>query len=82
MASMTFNQKTFPVKPPDKGSFPLDHEGECREFMLSYMTCLQVNNNNNTLCRAAAKEYLGCRMEKQLMAKEDWKNLGFSEQKN
>ncbi|CAH0398281.1 unnamed protein product [Chilo suppressalis] len=27
MSTMTFGQKQFIPTPPDKGSFPLDHEG-------------------------------------------------------
>jgi cytochrome c oxidase assembly protein subunit 19 len=33
---------------------------------------------NNEECRLLAKEYLGCRMEKGLMAKDEWSNLGFT----
>ncbi len=29
MSSMTMGQKRLKVKPPEKGSFPLDHEGQC-----------------------------------------------------
>lgn len=76
---MTFSQKSFNVKPPDKGSFPLDHDGECKEFMLRYMKCLRENNMNNTNCRTVSKEYLQCRMDKNLMAKEDWKKLGYTD---
>lgn len=31
------------VTPPLKGSFPLDHEGECKLSMLNYMICLHEN---------------------------------------
>uniref|UniRef100_T1IHP2 SNRNP25 ubiquitin-like domain-containing protein n=1 Tax=Strigamia maritima TaxID=126957 RepID=T1IHP2_STRMM len=75
MSSMTFGQKNFTPKAPDKGSFPLDHAGECKKFMVKYMHCLQDKDNINTDCRTQAKDYLECRMEKQLMAKEDWKKL-------
>ncbi|OQR66644.1 UPF0369 protein C6orf57-like [Tropilaelaps mercedesae] len=30
MSSFTFGQKTFQTKAPDKGSFPIDHDGNCR----------------------------------------------------
>ena len=72
-------QKIFIPKPPDKGSFPLDHESECKAFMISYLKCLNNNDCNNTLCRQLAKDYLQCRMDRQLMAKEDWKLLGFKD---
>ena len=28
--------------PPLKGSFPLDHFGECKHFMLAYAKCMKV----------------------------------------
>lgn len=76
---MTFGQKNFTPTPPQLGSFPIDHEGECKKFMIKYMLCLRENKNENGLCRAESQNYLGCRMEKGLMAKEEWKKLGFSE---
>lgn len=76
MSSMTFGQKTFTPTPPAKGSFPLDHEGVCRKLMINYMKCLNVNNNDNSACRSEAREYLSCRMDNNLMLKEDWKKLG------
>ncbi|XP_014367207.2 cytochrome c oxidase assembly protein COX19 [Papilio machaon] len=75
--AMTFGQKPFIPTPPDKGSFPLDHDGVCKKSMTRFMKCLFNNNNNNSLCRDEAKEYLACRMENNLMAKEDWSKLGF-----
>ncbi|CAG0920109.1 unnamed protein product [Notodromas monacha] len=77
MSSMTFGQKSFTPSPPDKGSFPLDHEGLCKRPMLKYMLCLTQNNNRNSECRQEAKDYLECRMENNLMAKEDFKKLAF-----
>lgn len=74
---MTFGQKQFIPTPPDKGSFPLDHDGVCKDRMRQYMKCLLNHNGNNSMCRDEAKEYLGCRMENNLMAKEDWNRLGF-----
>ncbi|EPQ61034.1 hypothetical protein GLOTRDRAFT_31317 [Gloeophyllum trabeum ATCC 11539] len=68
----------FQVTPPDRGSFPLDHYGECRDFMTAYMNCLRNNNNSSTPCRHLNKAYLECRMNKGLMEKDDWKNLGLS----
>lgn len=76
MSSMTFSQKSFNPTPPEKGSFPLDHEGVCRKLMINYMKCLHLNRNNNSACRAESKEYLGCRMDNNLMAKEEWNKLG------
>ncbi len=76
---MTFGQKHFQAKAPDKGSFPLDHEGECKSFMVKYMACLRENQMQNTKCRTESKEYLECRMNANLMVREDWSKLGFKE---
>ncbi|OAL37312.1 hypothetical protein AYO20_03488 [Fonsecaea nubica] len=65
--------------PPERGSFPLDHDAECKHVISSYLRCLRKQNppgRNNEECRLLAKEYLGCRMEKGLMAKDEWTNLG------
>lgn len=64
--------------PPDRGSFPLDHEGECKDVMIRYLDCLQKQKGDNQVCKPISKEYLQCRMERQLMDREeDWTNLGF-----
>jgi cytochrome c oxidase assembly protein subunit 19 len=76
---MNYNQKIFTPVPPDKGSFPLDHEGECKTFMLKYMKCLHQGDGVNTECRQAAKDYLECRMDRQLMAREEWSKLGYAD---
>ncbi|KAK0618601.1 hypothetical protein B0T17DRAFT_495562 [Bombardia bombarda] len=66
--------------PPQRGSFPLDHDGECKEVMMSYLGCIKkVKGVNEDTCRMLAKSYLSCRMERNLMAKDDFKNLGFKE---
>ncbi|EJD04401.1 uncharacterized protein FOMMEDRAFT_34575, partial [Fomitiporia mediterranea MF3/22] len=62
--------------PPDRGSFPLDHYGECKEHMKAYLACLQKNGATSTPCRAMNKNYLECRMSKGLMERDDWHNLG------
>lgn len=77
--SYVINQKVFIPVPPDKGSFPLDHDGVCKSFMIKYMKCLRNNSNNNSVCRLEAKDYLGCRMENNLMTKDEWSKLGFSD---
>lgn len=79
MSSFTFGNKIFTPTPPEKGSFPLDHEGQCKKSMLQYMLCLKSNKNNNSECRIEAKDYLQCRMDNQLMAKEDFSKLGFED---
>ncbi|KAK3945252.1 hypothetical protein QBC46DRAFT_371702 [Diplogelasinospora grovesii] len=70
---------TKPV-PPQRGSFPLDHDGECRHIMTTYLNCIKkVKGVNEDECRDHAKSYLACRMERNLMAKDSFKNLGFKE---
>ena len=34
----------LPPRPPDKGSFPLDHFKECTEGKKMYMECLKRNS--------------------------------------
>ncbi|XP_017883274.1 cytochrome c oxidase assembly protein COX19 [Ceratina calcarata] len=80
MSSYSFSQKVFTPIPPEKGSFPLDHEGACKMLMVKYMRCLFENKNEGTMCREIAKDYLACRMDNDLMAREDWANLGFAEE--
>nr|CAD7590933.1 unnamed protein product [Timema genevievae] len=79
MSTMTFGQKSFTPTPPDKGSFPLDHEGHCKKEMLRYMLCMRANRNDNSSCRLQTKAYLSCRMDNNLMAKEDWSKLGLAD---
>lgn len=79
MSSMAFNQKIFTPTAPDKGSFPLDHENLCKKEMIKYMQCLRINRFDNAECRAESKQYLGCRMDNQLMTKEPWSKLGLED---
>ncbi|KAF8601476.1 hypothetical protein BDV93DRAFT_495551 [Ceratobasidium sp. AG-I] len=69
----------FSATPPERGSFPLDHEGECKAFMTTYLQCLAKNKNDGTPCRLLNKQYLECRMNKGLMERDEWKNLGFGD---
>jgi cytochrome c oxidase assembly protein subunit 19 len=66
---------------PERGSFPLDHDAECKHLISSYLRCLKSQNppgKNNPECRILAKDYLACRMDKGLMAKDEWQNLGLT----
>ncbi|KYQ99972.1 hypothetical protein DLAC_03562 [Tieghemostelium lacteum] len=65
--------------PPDKGSFPLDHDKECNDAMGDYLKCLQQNNSQSRYCVEFTKAYLKCRMDNGLMAKEEMENFGFDE---
>ncbi|BGP13778.1 hypothetical protein JCM10213_006390 [Rhodosporidiobolus nylandii] len=68
--------------PPIKGSFPLDHDGECKEYMTRYLKCMKESKQNSTECRHLSKEYLACRMDKNLMERTSWDALGFQEGKD
>nr|OQO23075.1 hypothetical protein B0A51_09579 [Rachicladosporium sp. CCFEE 5018] len=68
---------TKPI-PPERGSFPLDHDAECQPIMKKYLACLKtVKGMNSPECRELSKGYLQCRMERNLMAPDSMKNLGF-----
>lgn len=45
--------------------------GECKSFKEKFMKCLRDNNFENALCRNESKEYLECRMERQVPANQD-----------
>lgn len=46
--------------------------------MSVYLACLKkVKGVNDNACRELAKQYLSCRMDRNLMARDDFKNLGF-----
>ena len=69
-------------KPPDKGSFPIDHFGECKDVHDEYVACLKLNEYDNMSCRFLSKKYLKCRMDNQLMHPEKFERLGFTEKDN
>nr|GAT47325.1 cytochrome C oxidase assembly protein COX19 [Mycena chlorophos] len=71
----------FKPSPPERGAFPLDHDGECKEQMKLYMSCLRSNANKSSPCRPLSKDYLDCRMNKGLMERDEWANLGFQQQR-
>ena len=43
------------------------------------MMCLHQTDQSNEACRDQARDYLNCRMEKGLMAKEEWTKLGYAD---
>ncbi|XP_073846228.1 cytochrome c oxidase assembly protein COX19 [Musca autumnalis] len=79
MTSNTFNQSKFIPTAPEKGSFPLDHEGLCKKYYLLYMRCLHQSDDQSSQCRKEAQEYLNCRMQNELMEKAEWSRLGFED---
>jgi len=55
--------------PPERGSFPLDHDNECKMHMASYLTCLKKAKGVNVDdCRMLSKAYLQCRMDRYVLS--------------
>ncbi|KAI6183768.1 hypothetical protein M3Y97_00524300 [Aphelenchoides bicaudatus] len=81
MATQTgpFQRSQASPTPPLKGSFPLDHDSECRSEMFEYMKCINEKRGQNQPCRYLAKLYLACRMDKGLMERDEWERLGFKD---
>ncbi|CAE7199838.1 COX19 [Symbiodinium natans] len=73
-------KRIMPGRPPDKGSFPLDHFSECSKLKDEYLQCLKQHSHDNMSCRYLSKQYLQCRMDKNLMTKEPMHRLGFTEE--
>ncbi|KAJ8755934.1 hypothetical protein K2173_024479 [Erythroxylum novogranatense] len=73
------NRGLRPV-PPEKGIFPLDHLHECDLEKKDYLNCLKSSGHKSDKCRVFSKKYLECRMEKNLMAKQDMSELGFGKE--
>jgi cytochrome c oxidase assembly protein subunit 19 len=80
-----WSRANLPNSRPERGSFPLDHDAECKHIISSYLRCLKKPRAasgkiqagvNDEECRIIAKEYLQCRMDRNLMAKDEMKNLG------
>eukprot|EP00743_Colponemidia_sp_Colp-15_P007459 GILK01008060.1.p1 GENE.GILK01008060.1~~GILK01008060.1.p1 ORF type:complete len:128 (+),score=5.82 GILK01008060.1:42-425(+) len=79
MSSMSMGAPALRPRPPDKGSFPIDRDGQCTELMQAYMKCLKENNSWSVHCRDLSKQYLSCRMDNNLMVPETMERLGFGE---
>jgi cytochrome c oxidase assembly protein subunit 19 len=92
MASAGPYQARMQPTPPIKGSFPLDHEKVCAGEMIEYMLCLQVcdelvllaiplqnTRRESAPCRHLARDYFACRMKNNLMDKDEWSLLGFTD---
>ncbi|KAJ4787857.1 Cytochrome c oxidase assembly protein COX19 [Rhynchospora pubera] len=73
------NRGARPV-PPEKGIFPLDHLHECDQAKKEYIACLKTSGFKSEQCRHLSKKYLECRMERNLMAKQDISELGFGKE--
>lgn len=59
----------------------MDHDGECKFVIKDYLQCLRrARGTNEEECRGLAKVYLKCRMENNLMAPDEMRNLGFADE--
>mmetsp|Transcript_29584 Transcript_29584/g.90521 ORF Transcript_29584/g.90521 Transcript_29584/m.90521 type:complete len:123 (-) Transcript_29584:211-579(-) len=76
---MNFSAPKQQITPPERGSFPLDHGGECKPLKEEFMACLKAHGNEHVKCKALSKHYLECRMERGLMKKDDLANVGFGD---
>ncbi|KAJ5872423.1 uncharacterized protein N7529_004776 [Penicillium soppii] len=55
----------------------LNYAGECKHIISGYLKCIKLNKGtNDEACRKLAKDYLACRMDKNLMAPDNFQNLG------
>ncbi|KAK9159722.1 hypothetical protein Syun_006063 [Stephania yunnanensis] len=75
------NRGIAPV-PPEKGIFPLDRLHQCDLEKKEYLSCLKSSGYQSETCRFLSKKYLECRMQRNLMAKQDLKELGFVREQN
>lgn len=76
---MAYSGRAPPQIPPDKGSFPLDHNATCKSAMSTLMDCLRAHEHKNYPCKTLSKAYLECRMKNNLMTTEDLDEMGFAE---
>ncbi|WZN59074.1 cytochrome c oxidase assembly protein COX19 [Chloropicon roscoffensis] len=77
MAAAFGGSRGVAAKAPEKGVFPLDHFGECKTFAADYLACLKREKGDSLECKRLSKRYLECRMDANLMAREDLSKLGF-----
>lgn len=47
--------------------------------MQTYLSCLKNHKQDQSKCRLESKNYLGCRMEKGLMERVNWEDLGLAD---
>nr|KAJ3422641.1 Cytochrome c oxidase assembly protein cox19 [Polyrhizophydium stewartii] len=66
--------------PPERGAFPLDLHGECADIVKQYLACMRSQKGQAVGCRDLTQRYLACRMDKGLMERDSFDNLGFSKE--
>ena len=64
---------------PDKGSFPLDRKGQCKESAKAFLECIKDQDAKHAMCRSLSKKYLQCRMNRGLMKEESFDVLGYKQ---
>ncbi|KAI8805189.1 hypothetical protein BJ742DRAFT_821336 [Cladochytrium replicatum] len=64
---------------PERGSFPLDVQGKCKQAAQAYFACLKQNATDHAPCKEFSKAYLACRMDRGLMDKEDFSRIGYGD---
>lgn len=67
------------VRPPDKGSFPLDHKGVCKSMRENWVACMNTHAWDSSKCRSESAAYLRCRMDNNLMSPEEVAKLGYND---
>lgn len=72
-----FQGRAYQPTAPEKGSFPLDHKGQCKGPMKEFLSCLKTTDNQHHKCKEVSKNYLQCRMQRGLMQEEDLGELGY-----
>mmetsp|Transcript_24564 Transcript_24564/g.77026 ORF Transcript_24564/g.77026 Transcript_24564/m.77026 type:complete len:116 (-) Transcript_24564:666-1013(-) len=70
------------ARAPEKGVFPLDHDGTCKADAKAFLQCLDKNDSDHFSCRKLSRQYLECRMQNKLMAEEDLDQLGLADDPN
>jgi cytochrome c oxidase assembly protein subunit 19 len=78
-----FGGSRVQIKPPERGVFALDHEGECKDAMKTYLACIRRKDveGDHFPCKQLSRAYLQCRMDRDLMSKEDLDNLGLGDKR-
>jgi hypothetical protein len=56
--SMQASSRGAQPRPPEKGSFPIDHKGLCNGLFQEYQLCLKQNFFLNDRCRYLSHRYL------------------------
>jgi len=78
---MNFSTSKQYVRPPQRGVFALDHDAECKTFIEKYTACLNDSKDVHYKCKELSRDYLQCRMDRQLMSKENLNDMGYAEDK-